>query len=133
MFCGYQVEVVFQGNACMLCARAFTQCTASQLHASTVIILADAVHHRMTCAGEAFDCAATIVTVPLGCLKAGSITFDPPLPDWKASAIAKLGFGNLNKVMPCSYQAVRQHYVLISWDAHWSFARTALLLIGFIT
>lgn len=68
----------------------------------------------MACAGEVFDCAAAIVTVPLGCLKAGSITFDPPLPDWKASAIAKLGFGNLNKVMPCSFQAVCQHDTLIS-------------------
>ena len=27
------------------------------------------------------------------------ITFQPALPDWKASAIQKLGFGNLNKVL----------------------------------
>ena len=39
-----------------------------------------------------------IVTVPLGCLKAGDITFQPPMPSWKAEAIGKLGFGNLNKV-----------------------------------
>ena len=30
---------------------------------------------------------AVIVTVSLGVLKANTITFDPPLPDWKASAI----------------------------------------------
>ena len=60
-------------------------------------------------AGEVFDGAAVIVTVPLGCLKAGTIAFDPPLPDWKASAIAKLGFGNLNKVMYFSLTAIHQH------------------------
>ncbi|KAK9826354.1 hypothetical protein WJX81_001448 [Elliptochloris bilobata] len=52
-----------------------------------------------TTSGEVFTGAAVIVTVPLGCLKAGTISFQPPLPDWKSSAIAKLGFGNLNKVI----------------------------------
>lgn len=42
--------------------------------------------------------AAVIITVPLGCLKAGDVTFDPPLPAWKAEAVTKLGFGDLNKV-----------------------------------
>lgn len=40
-----------------------------------------------------------IVTVPLGVLKAGTITFDPPLPEAKRHAIDKLGFGLLNKVV----------------------------------
>ncbi|BBY62474.1 flavin monoamine oxidase family protein [Mycolicibacterium helvum] len=40
-----------------------------------------------------------IVTVPLGVLKAGSVTFDPPLPEAKRHAIEKLGFGLLNKVV----------------------------------
>jgi monoamine oxidase len=40
-----------------------------------------------------------IVTVPLGVLKAGTIAFDPPLPDAKRSAIEALGFGLLNKVV----------------------------------
>ncbi len=40
-----------------------------------------------------------IVTVPLGVLKAGTITFDPPLPDAKRRAIERLGFGLLNKVV----------------------------------
>ena len=48
--------------------------------------------------GEEFEGAAVIVTVPLGCLKSGDITFTPPLPAWKTEAIQKLGFGNLNKV-----------------------------------
>ena len=49
-------------------------------------------------AGEVFKGAAAIVTLPLGCLKAGGVAFQPPLPAWKAEAIAKLGYGNLNKV-----------------------------------
>lgn len=40
-----------------------------------------------------------IVTVPLGVLKAGTITFDPPLPEAKQAAIARLGFGVLDKVV----------------------------------
>ncbi|KAA0107764.1 FAD-dependent oxidoreductase [Mycolicibacterium sp. P1-5] len=40
-----------------------------------------------------------IVTVPLGVLKAGTIAFDPPLPEAKRNAIARLGFGLLNKVV----------------------------------
>lgn len=30
-----------------------------------------------------------------------TVRFDPPLPDWKQSAIQRLGFGNLNKVVLC--------------------------------
>ena len=40
-----------------------------------------------------------IVTVPLGVLKAGTIAFDPPLPEPKRNAIDRLGFGLLNKVV----------------------------------
>ncbi|CAH8388495.1 unnamed protein product [Eruca vesicaria subsp. sativa] len=42
---------------------------------------------------------AVLVTVPLGCLKAETIKFSPPLPDWKYSSIKQLGFGVLNKVV----------------------------------
>jgi polyamine oxidase len=40
-----------------------------------------------------------IVTVPLGVLKAGTIAFDPPLPEEKRLAIEGLGFGLLDKVV----------------------------------
>lgn len=40
----------------------------------------------------------TPLQVPLGVLKAGAIEFSPPLPPWKKEAIARLGFGDLNKV-----------------------------------
>ena len=59
----------------------------------------------MAVSGEMFEGAAVIVTVPLGCLKAGDITFEPSLPAWKTEAIDKLGFGNLNKVMPHAHTA----------------------------
>ena len=39
-----------------------------------------------------------IVSVPLGVLKANTISFHPPLPEWKTQAISNLGFGLLNKV-----------------------------------
>ena len=45
---------------------------------------------------ESFD--AVIVTVPLGVLKAGTITFSPPLPERKQAAIRKLGMGTLDKL-----------------------------------
>jgi lysine-specific histone demethylase 1 len=39
-----------------------------------------------------------LVTVPLGVLQQGGVEFVPALPDWKAAAAKKLGFGDLNKV-----------------------------------
>jgi len=47
---------------------------------------------------EQLQCDICVVTVPLGVLKKNCIHFVPPLPDWKADAISKLGFGLLNKV-----------------------------------
>lgn len=46
---------------------------------------------------RSFQGPAAIVTVPLGVLKSGAITFDPPLPDGHARAIDALGFGVLSK------------------------------------
>lgn len=48
-------------------------------------------------ADRTFQGPAAIVTAPLGVLKAGAITFDPPLPDDHRRAIAALGFGVLSK------------------------------------
>ncbi|WP_310784614.1 flavin monoamine oxidase family protein [Mycobacterium sp. Z3061] len=44
-----------------------------------------------------FEGPAAIVTVPLGVLKAASITFDPPLPEGHTHAVNALGFGVLSK------------------------------------
>lgn len=51
-----------------------------------------------------------LCTLPLGVLKLATapnsgqqntVQFLPPLPEWKTSAIQRLGFGNLNKVVLC--------------------------------
>lgn len=62
---------------------------------------------------QTFDGEAAIVTVPLGVLKAASITFDPPLPEGHAHAVNALGFGVLSK----SYFRFRQR----TWDTENSF------------
>ncbi len=40
-----------------------------------------------------------LITVPLGVLKTGRIRFDPPLPAERRSAIDRLGFGRLDKLV----------------------------------
>lgn len=39
-----------------------------------------------------------IITLPLGVLKSGTITFKPPLPQAKQKAIERIGFGNYEKL-----------------------------------
>ncbi|HEX3083546.1 MAG TPA: FAD-dependent oxidoreductase, partial [Pyrinomonadaceae bacterium] len=45
-----------------------------------------------------FNADRVIVTLPLGVLKRGLITFSPPLPEQKLKAIDRLGMGTLNKI-----------------------------------
>lgn len=47
--------------------------------------------------GRSFEGSAAIITVPLGVLKSGAITFDPPLPEGHTRAVNALGFGVLSK------------------------------------
>ena len=44
------------------------------------------------------EAAYAVVTVPLGVLKSGAITFDPPLSAGKAAAIERIGFGRYEKL-----------------------------------
>lgn len=54
---------------------------------------------------------ACLITLPLGVLKQSigtmdanalnAVQFSPSLPEWKTTAIQRLGFGNLNKVVMC--------------------------------
>lgn len=46
---------------------------------------------------RSFEGPAAILTVPLGVLQAGAITFDPPLPDAHVHSLRALGFGVLSK------------------------------------
>jgi polyamine oxidase len=47
---------------------------------------------------DEFSADRVVVTLPLGVLKAGAVTFDPPLPNAKQQSIRRLGVGNLDKV-----------------------------------
>lgn len=53
---------------------------------------------RVSTAKETFAAADVVVTVPLGVLKEGSITFKPALPDDVSGAIGRVGMGTFNKV-----------------------------------
>ena len=57
----------------------------------------DAVRLKMA-TGESIRVDRVIVTVPLGVLQSGAITFDPPLPFAHRAAIAALGSGAVEKV-----------------------------------
>ena len=60
----------------------------------------------VTAGGEAFEGTQVVVTVPVGVLKAGKITFDPPLSEERQDALARLEMGNLEKV-------------ILTWDSYW--------------
>ncbi|KAK9322161.1 flavin-containing amine oxidoreductase-domain containing protein [Lipomyces orientalis] len=49
--------------------------------------------------GERISADRVVCTVPLGVLKAGTISFQPELPETKRESIQNLGFGVLNKVV----------------------------------
>lgn len=53
---------------------------------------------EVTTAAELFTGTHVVVTVPVGVLRKGSITFDPPLPAARTEALQRLDMGNLEKV-----------------------------------
>jgi len=63
----------------------------------SIAVRADGVEVA-TMEGAVHAASHVVVTVPLGVLKAGAISFDPPLPDDRRAAIARLGFGGFEKV-----------------------------------
>lgn len=52
-----------------------------------------------TAAGAVFHAGQAVITLPLGVLKAGAVTFTPDLPARKHAAIARVGMGVLNKLI----------------------------------
>jgi monoamine oxidase len=64
------------------------------------------VHTRQ---GEVLQADAVIVSIPIGVLKAGSIHFEPALPQWKQTAISRIGMGKLSKVR---LRSIIQHSTL---------------------
>jgi monoamine oxidase len=51
-----------------------------------------------TQSGMKLSADAVIVSVPIGVLQKGHISFSPPLPEWKTEAFTRIGMGKLNKV-----------------------------------
>ncbi|MBP2472310.1 monoamine oxidase [Crossiella equi] len=58
---------------------------------------ADGVRLTLT-GGETVEADRVVLTVPIGVLKAGTISFDPPLPQAKRQAISTIGAGLLDKL-----------------------------------
>ncbi|MFK7927199.1 MAG: flavin monoamine oxidase family protein [Myxococcota bacterium] len=54
---------------------------------------------RVTTATTTYESSHVVVTVPLGVLRAGVISFDPELPSDHVQAIGRLDMGNLEKVV----------------------------------
>jgi monoamine oxidase len=52
-----------------------------------------------TASGETFTAKRLIVTVPLALLQQDAVVFDPPLPEWKREAIARVGAGKIGKII----------------------------------
>lgn len=52
---------------------------------------------KVTTEKNVFSALAVLVTLPLGVLKANTVTFTPSLPQSKQNAVKKLGVGTLNK------------------------------------
>jgi len=47
---------------------------------------------------DEFTADRVVITLPLGVLKAGTVSFDPPLPAAKQQSIRRIGVGHLDKV-----------------------------------
>lgn len=61
-----------------------------------------------------YEAGRAIVTLPLGVLKKGSVTFSPPLPADKQGAIDRLAMGALNKiglVFPHAFWPAEPHFL----------------------
>jgi len=54
---------------------------------------------RVLTSDGTFEAEAAIVTLPLGVLRSGKVEFSPALPAAKAAAFARLGVGDLSKVI----------------------------------
>ena len=72
-------------------------------------------------AGETEAGSHVVVTVPLGVLKGGLLSFAPPLPPDRSEAVRRLGFGRYEKVLlafaePFWHRAGRSHLALFPRD-----------------
>ena len=52
-----------------------------------------------TASKEEMECDAVVVSLPIGVLKAGTVVYQPPLPEWKVRAWEGIGMGLYDKVI----------------------------------
>merc|ERR1712226_431782 len=79
-----------------------------QVRYSTTGVEIATTHSRNNGNPVTYKADAVLVTLPLGVLKEitranshNPVQFLPPLPEWKTTALQRMGFGNLNKVVLC--------------------------------
>jgi len=67
--------------------------------------------------GLAYRGRTAIVTLPLGVLQAGNVTFDPPLPEEKMRALAGLGMGPVVKLVYHFTESLTPEHVMAVYAA----------------
>lgn len=91
-------EVVFPGGYDVLTARLADGLDVRLGHvAARVDWGPDGV--RVASDRGSFDAASTVFTVPVGVLQSGTVSFDPPLPDTVANALAGLRMNAFEKIV----------------------------------
>lgn len=85
-----------------------------QLNTKVTSVAADSSGVTVRTDNDTFDAAYAVITLPLGVLKAGDVSFSPRLPRQKSAAIDLLGVGTLNKL----YLLFRERF----WDDTTGFA-----------
>lgn len=63
-----------------------------------------------TSTGEVMTADAVVVSLPIGCVKAATIHYTPPIPQWKEEAWSGIGSGLYNKVI--------LHFDEVFWPKH---------------
>lgn len=76
----------------------------------------DGVRVRTT-DGQVYRSRSAIVTLPVGVLQAGGVTFDPPLPEEKARALAGIGMGPVVKLVYRFAEPITPEHVMAVYAA----------------
>ncbi|KAF9574226.1 hypothetical protein EC968_007150 [Mortierella alpina] len=69
---------------------------------------------RISTSKGSFTADVVLVTLPLGVLKSNSVAFSPPLPERKQTAINRLGFGTMVKIVlyfPVCFWPEDKHFI----------------------
>lgn len=119
-------EVVFPAGFAELAANLATGLDVRLEHVVTEVAWSGTGATVRSSQGD-FTAAQVVVTVPVGVLKAGDLSFAPTLPEWLTSSIAGLEMNNFEKVFlrfPTRFwdkgvYAIRQQGVAGEWWHSW--------------